>query len=207
MRRKVKMVLDQEEYLKTVRELQKNGIALHNNHSYCGDNIDNSGDEFDLLCVASKKQIREHLKIPLSNVWNIRCRLHFARKVFRLHKKTNQPNLEVQRSRRAMLNSMFNEFYINYKYGYRLELIHKLNFQKLMELNEVDKDSNLLKKVEDYCLSHDYNFSIGWQKVTDWYVEIYTGYQSNYEKKFYVDGCIDKEEALKAAIEWIEEEK
>ncbi len=55
------------------------------------------------------------------------------------------------------------------------------------------------------CQNRDWNISLTWQKINEWSVEIYTGYKSNYEKKYYTDGHMTKEVAIETALEFFEE--
>jgi len=57
------------------------------------------------------------------------------------------------------------------------------------------------------CQNRCFNFSLTWQKMTDWSIEVYTGYKTSYEKKFYTDGHNNKKEAIKEAIEYMKELK
>ena len=58
-------------------------------------------------------------------------------------------------------------------------------------------------ELTDMCQDRCFNLSLTWQKMTDWSVEIYTGYETSYEKKFYTDGHSNKKEAIKGAIEYM----
>lgn len=61
-----------------------------------------------------------------------------------------------------------------------------------------------LDELISLCQSRCFNFSLTWQKNTDWSVEIYVGYsQNSYEKKFYTDGHISKKDAIKKAIKYM----
>jgi hypothetical protein len=55
----------------------------------------------------------------------------------------------------------------------------------------------------DECISRNYNCSITYQRINDYSVEVYRGYQSNYEKIFYTDGHIDKEKAIRKALKFL----
>lgn len=58
------------------------------------------------------------------------------------------------------------------------------------------------KELFSLCLNQDLNVSLSWQKMTDWTVEIYTGYIKSYRSVFYVQG-ITKKEVLKKAIKFM----
>lgn len=61
------------------------------------------------------------------------------------------------------------------------------------------------EKLFEQCLCRDWNVSITWQKVTDWSIEIYTGYKTRYKKIFYTDGHTSKAEAIAKALKFFEE--
>lgn len=58
------------------------------------------------------------------------------------------------------------------------------------------------KELFNLCLNQDLNVSLSWQKVTDWTVEIYLGYKTNYKNIFY-EQSTSKKEVLKKAIEFM----
>jgi hypothetical protein len=53
------------------------------------------------------------------------------------------------------------------------------------------------------CQNRCFNFSLTWQKMTEWSVEIYVGYTHSYKKKFYTDGHISKRKAIKKAVKYM----
>ncbi|QDM00819.1 hypothetical protein [Aliarcobacter butzleri] len=58
------------------------------------------------------------------------------------------------------------------------------------------------KKLFGLCLNQDLNVSLSWQKITDWTVEIYVGYRTNYRNIFYGQST-SKKEVLKEAIDFM----
>ncbi|MCK9445684.1 hypothetical protein M0Q50_02200 [bacterium] len=53
------------------------------------------------------------------------------------------------------------------------------------------------------CKSMAYNCSLTYQSMNDFSVEIYTGYNTSYKKIFYTDGHIDKKNALKKSLKFL----
>lgn len=49
------------------------------------------------------------------------------------------------------------------------------------------------------CQNRNFHCSISWQRITDFSIEIYTGYESKYRKIFYTDGHIKLKHAVKEA--------
>lgn len=91
--------------------------------------------DINLLCVINKKQLRNHLRIPLLDVWKIRSRLRFERKILKLYISTNQSDMvDNVRWRVRLLNSLFLDFYSTYKYSHRYNTIVELNKQAIKEL-------------------------------------------------------------------------
>ena len=62
-----------------------------------------------------------------------------------------------------------------------------------------------MKKVQelmDLCHSYDFNYSISYQKINDYSIEIYTGYKTNYKNVFYIDGELNLKKAVKKTLEF-----
>jgi hypothetical protein len=53
------------------------------------------------------------------------------------------------------------------------------------------------------CRGRAFNVSFSYQGVTDYSVEIYTGYKNNYEEIFYTDGHIKPKKAINKALKFI----
>lgn len=87
------------------------------------------------------------------------------------------------------------------------KFIEKFGYVGLSIYKKVDKESHLPPFVEliSECQRRDWNISLTWQKINEWSVEIYTGYKSSYEKKYYTDGHMTKEVAIETALEFFEE--
>lgn len=82
----------------------------------------------------------------------------------------------------------------------------KVNFKDMAEyLEEIKQPYPEFVQLIANCQNRDWNISLTWQKMTEWSVEIYTGYKSRYEKKYYTDGHITKEVAIETALEFFEE--
>lgn len=56
------------------------------------------------------------------------------------------------------------------------------------------------------CKARALNCSLTYQSITDYSVEIYTGYKTSYKKAFYTDGNIDKTVAVKKALKFLRSE-
>ena len=56
------------------------------------------------------------------------------------------------------------------------------------------------KELFDICLSHGLNISLTWQKMTNFSIEIYRGYDKSYSAVFYSEGHIKSKNAIKAAL-------
>ncbi len=58
------------------------------------------------------------------------------------------------------------------------------------------------------CQNRAFNFSLTWQKMDDWSLEIYTGYSKHsYELRFYTDGHSKREDAIKEGLEYMRDLK
>lgn len=55
----------------------------------------------------------------------------------------------------------------------------------------------------DECKSRALHCSITYQSITDYSIEIYRGYKTNYEKLFYTDGHIKPKKAIKEALKFL----
>ncbi len=101
-----------------------------------------------------------------------------------------------------------NDELIKYLYDIRGfdEIEHALSEEVflLKRENKQLQENREFSKLEEFCISRDYNISVTWQRMTDWSIEIYTGYKTKYSKLFYTDGHIDKSEALNKAFEHFE---
>jgi hypothetical protein len=64
---------------------------------------------------------------------------------------------------------------------------------------------NKPKRLMMECENRNLNCSISYQKITNYSVEIYTGYKKNYKLKFYTDGAISPKKAIKLAFKWLDE--
>lgn len=53
------------------------------------------------------------------------------------------------------------------------------------------------------CQSRSIHCGLSWQRITDYSVEIYTGYKKTYKNIFYTDGHTNKEEAIKKALKFL----
>lgn len=56
------------------------------------------------------------------------------------------------------------------------------------------------------CKSKALHCSITYQSISDYSVEIYRGYKTNYKKVFYTDGHTDREKAIRAALNFLRKE-
>ncbi|GET46479.1 hypothetical protein [Capnocytophaga felis] len=65
------------------------------------------------------------------------------------------------------------------------------------------KTGKMLKKLEDLCLARDWNFSVSWQRITGYTVEIYTGYIENYNGIYY-DEASSLYKVIKKGVQFIE---
>lgn len=66
-----------------------------------------------------------------------------------------------------------------------------------------------MKKIElliDECRQRNWHVSIAYQNATSHSVEIYTGYQSNYEQILLTDGHVTLKKAVKIALKFIDEQ-
>ena len=64
----------------------------------------------------------------------------------------------------------------------------------------------IMKKAQQLmneCISRNLHCSITHQIINNFSVEIYRGYESNYEKVFYTDGHIKSKKAIKKALKFI----
>lgn len=50
------------------------------------------------------------------------------------------------------------------------------------------------------CKARNLNCSITYQRMTDYSVEVYTGYGKSYKKVFYTDGHIKPKKAIKKGL-------
>jgi len=86
------------------------------------------------------------------------------------------------------------------KYNFSINVLG----ESLEEFRNKENKNTLMdyeKEVFEYALSRDLNISITWQKITNWSIEIYRGYESKYEKIYYTDGHIDRETACLVAYQ------
>lgn len=59
-------------------------------------------------------------------------------------------------------------------------------------------------KLAVLCQSRGFNLSLQWQPLTKWSIEVYIGYsKSSYTQKFYADGHLKKNEAIRKAINYM----
>jgi len=73
-----------------------------------------------------------------------------------------------------------------------------------MKKGKVVKEWEKFNELADMCQSRAFNFSLTWQKMTGWSVEIYIGYSdSSYEKKFFSDRHLKKGKAIKRALKYM----
>jgi hypothetical protein len=61
------------------------------------------------------------------------------------------------------------------------------------------------KRLMMECENRNLNCSISYQKITNYSVEIYTGYKKSYTLKFYTDGASSPKKAIKKAFKWLDE--
>ncbi len=62
------------------------------------------------------------------------------------------------------------------------------------------------EKVEDLydeCRNCNYHVSLTWQRITNYSVEIYKGYQRDYVKIYYSDGHVTLKEAIKKGLKFM----
>ena len=64
-----------------------------------------------------------------------------------------------------------------------------------------------LEQLIDECISRNLHFSLSYQSVTEYSIEIYTGYVSSYKLLFYTDGHISIKKAAKTALSKLREIK
>jgi|GEM_PF-4281025 len=123
------------EFSNAIKQLKKLGIPLYDVHLYDGDNVTHNGSDVELLCVVPKKALRKRLRIALLDVWRVRKTLHFERKMVRLYISSKQSDYVINesKSRRRMINSLFNDFYSTYKYSYRMQTILELNKEAILK--------------------------------------------------------------------------
>ncbi len=82
----------------------------------------------------------------------------------------------------------------------------KVKFKDISEyLEEIKEPYPEFVQLIAECQARDWNISLTWQKINEWSIEIYTGYKSNYEEKYYTDGHMTKEVAIETALEFFEE--
>ena len=62
-------------------------------------------------------------------------------------------------------------------------------------------------ELTEQCQSRCFNLSLTWQKMTNWSIEIYTGYKTSYKVEFFSDGHLNKKEAIKKGIKYMKELK
>lgn len=59
------------------------------------------------------------------------------------------------------------------------------------------------KELLNICEGRNLHCSITWQRITDYSIEIYTGYKKTYSCFHYSDGHIKVEEAIESGINWL----
>jgi len=59
------------------------------------------------------------------------------------------------------------------------------------------------KQLMEECVSRNYHCSITWQRMTDYSVEIYRGYVTNYKEIFYTDSNVSAKKAIKKALKFL----
>lgn len=155
------------EFSNAIKQLKKLGIPLYDVHLYDGDNVTYNDSAVELLCVIPKKALRKRLRIALLNVWRVRKTLHFERKMVRLYISSKQSDYVINesKSRRRMINSLFNDFYSTYKYSYRMQTILELNKEAILKAmiqpkkrvkqikNSVKCDYKVARKEDGKCSS------------------------------------------------------
>jgi len=57
------------------------------------------------------------------------------------------------------------------------------------------------------CRNRNYNCSITYQRITSYSIEIYSGYQNNYEQHFYIDGYAELKSAIIKALKFLKKSK
>lgn len=62
----------------------------------------------------------------------------------------------------------------------------------------------MLLELDDFCRNRDWNFSVTWQKVNNYSVEIYRGNGITYQKIIYMESLTLKK-VLKKAMNFIKE--
>lgn len=72
---------------------------------------------------------------------------------------------------------------------------------KFQDKEILSLQKNLIKELFDECKSLNYNCSLTYQKINDFSVEIYQGYQIDYTQIFYTDGHLPSDEAIQEALD------
>ncbi|WP_320034818.1 hypothetical protein [Halarcobacter sp.] len=93
------------------------------------------------------------------------------------------------------------KFCIYLKHDNVIDLV-RIAYEEMDEYFEVLDDN--YEKLFSECLSRDWSVSLIWQRMTNWSVEIYTGYEVNYNKKFFTSGHIHRAEATKEALRFLD---
>jgi hypothetical protein len=62
---------------------------------------------------------------------------------------------------------------------------------------------NKLDELIDLCKDRNINCSVTYQKINDYSVEIYVGYQSNYKLMHYSDGHLYSDDAINSGIAFL----
>lgn len=147
------------EFYNAIEQLKKLGIPLYDVHLYDGDNVTHNGSDVELLCVVPKKALRKRLRIALLDVWRVRKTLHFERKMVRLYISSKQSDnvINESKSRRRMINSLFNDFYSTYKYSYRMQTILELNKEAILKALKTPKtcENCALFDADDMICNHE----------------------------------------------------
>lgn len=57
------------------------------------------------------------------------------------------------------------------------------------------------------CISLGFNVSLTYQRINDYSIEIYHGYQTSYKQYFYTDGNLTRMGAIRKAIRYLDKLK
>jgi len=76
------------------------------------------------------------------------------------------------------------------------------DYQQKENLKSIE-EGLLLSELFSECLNRNLHCSLTHQRITDYSVEIYTGYKENYKNIFYTDGHIDKISAIESALNYL----
>lgn len=72
-----------------------------------------------------------------------------------------------------------------------------------MKKKTTKTNGQLLSELDLFCRNQNWHFSVTWQRINDYSVEIYKGYTKTYQSIFYSDGHSTMREALKESLKFI----